>query len=87
MHDYQYVKQLEKEHQWQEAADVWRSLGRKEDADACQMIADAIAKGNQYRADAEAVCGPEPDSGRHPEKNKEWHEKLREVYNHHYPKS
>lgn len=43
-------KGMEKISEWEQAAIHWRKMGRKGDADACQMIADAIKRGDELRA-------------------------------------
>lgn len=44
-----YAKKLEKQSQWAGAWLVWMNVARQEDADACRLLMDAIAKGNKYR--------------------------------------
>ena len=35
---------------WKEAAQLWRECGELEEAKACQLIHDAISKGDQFRS-------------------------------------
>lgn len=86
MEDFQirHVRNLEKTNQWELAADFWRKCGRKTDADACQMIADSIAKGNAYREEVDSTIGREPQRHTDEQKWLKWHESLREIYNKHF---
>lgn len=78
---YKKAKRLELESKWSQAAEVWKSIGRDEDANACQLIHEAISRGDAFRAEVDRVCGPEPQV-----ENKEdsiswknWYKKLEEV--------
>ena len=46
---YKIVKQMENLREWRIASEYWRKLNRIDDAEACEMIANAIDKGNQLR--------------------------------------
>lgn len=48
------VLQMENIREWRIASEHWRKLGRDSDADACEMIADAIDKGNAFRSNIES---------------------------------
>lgn len=50
MYDYNYPYKLERESKWAEAAKIWKSMGREEDAKACQLLADSIAAGDSVRS-------------------------------------
>lgn len=41
------VKKLEAISEWEIASDLWLRLGRKEDAEVCKMLSDAIKEGYQ----------------------------------------
>jgi hypothetical protein len=47
---YRIVKQMENLREWRVASEYWRKLGSINDAEACEMIADAIDKGNELRS-------------------------------------
>jgi hypothetical protein len=53
MIDYSYIRKLEGEGKWQEALKLWKSYDYTEDkinVKTCQMIIDAINKGDEFRA-------------------------------------
>lgn len=54
MKDSNTAKKLEKLSKWREAGDLWVTLGEKDHADACYLIADAVKKGDEFRAAIQA---------------------------------
>lgn len=50
------ARQHENKSNWREASILWRSIGRKEDANACIMIAEAIEAGDKFRAENRPDC-------------------------------
>jgi TPR repeat protein len=82
MHDLEKLaRRAEDVSRWRDAEHLWRSAGRKGDADACKMIANAIAKGDEYRARVDAEAGPQPDPGENPFAFTRWYEKMNKIYN------
>ena len=43
------VKQMENLREWRIASEYWRKIGYDSDASSCEMIADAIEKGDEFR--------------------------------------
>lgn len=82
---YRKAKQFEGESKWHEAASVWQSIGRSDDANACITIAYATERGDAYREEVDNVLGPEPELT--PTTIKEylnWHKNLAEIYRKHF---
>jgi hypothetical protein len=79
------ARDLEKESRWEEAAKMWRLCRRYEDADACQMIADATEKGDDYRRDVTLTIGQEPElTSSTTHVWQKWHSDLAVIYNKHF---
>jgi hypothetical protein len=82
------AKLAEKAHEWEKAAGLWRRLNCISDAEACEMIAEANARGDAYRYEVAKRLGPEPElTPTTVSVWKKWHEELREIYNKHFKKS
>ena len=81
----QFIRKLEFESKWREAETAWRRLNRHSDANACKMIADAIEKGDAFRADVDEKIGEEPvlDST-NVRVWTQWHKDLGSIYNKHF---
>ena len=47
--EYISIKKMERLSEWRVASEYWKKIGRQSDADACTMLADAIAKGDAFR--------------------------------------
>jgi TPR repeat protein len=80
------ARQNESESDYKKAAYYWRMTNRLADAEACEMIAQAIDKGDAYRQEVDEKIGecPEltPDTIR---QYQQWHKDLREIYFKHFP--
>ena len=50
MIDINLAKQLEDQHKWHEAAEIWRQAGCIKYAEACELIQNSIDKGDAFRA-------------------------------------
>lgn len=85
MDKYKEAMSLEHLGKWREAAQVWISMGRKKEADACMLLADSIEAGDAYREEVDKTIGEEPELT-HLTINewKKWHEDLRLIYNKHF---
>jgi hypothetical protein len=80
-------RQLEHESKWREAGNLWLSISRKADADACFLLADAIEKGDTYREDIQRRIGDEPEfTPTNVKVWQQWHKDLGEIYNQHFRK-
>lgn len=44
------AKSLKRESKWREAAKIWTMINRKDDANSCNYIADAIEAGDKFRS-------------------------------------
>lgn len=49
LEQYQLAKRLENRSEWEEAAKVWRSIGKFGEAETCEFIQSAIDKGDRFR--------------------------------------
>lgn len=70
------IKELENSGQWSEAAEQWRLFGRIEDAETCELIAESIEKGNDFRRRVKEQIGDEPDKETDTNKWLKWHKDL-----------
>ena len=50
LHPETYAVMAERRRDWPAAAHHWRAAGRPADAAACEMIADALTRGDAWRA-------------------------------------
>lgn len=77
MEIYQQAHNAEQAGNWLEAERLWRSINRKLDADACRMIIDANARGDEYRR----RIGPEPDKWFSAHDWVKWFDNMSNIYN------
>jgi hypothetical protein len=78
-------RQLEQESKWREAGNMWLTISRKADANACFLIADSIEKGDAYREDVQQRIGKEPEfTSTNVRAWQQWHKDLGEIYNQHF---
>jgi hypothetical protein len=66
--------------EWERARQMWAYLGRQDDVNACQMIIDANALGDRYRAEVLRRAGEEPDKCENAHAWVKWYAIMSEVY-------
>lgn len=74
------AKRLESESKWLEAANIWEKIGHEEDAKACLMLADAIQKGDEYRARVANELGAEPDKSENAHARVKWFDGMTAIH-------
>ena len=76
------ARRLENEGKWRDAAKLWRSIGRHDDAYTCLSIAEATEKGDEFRELVSIEIGDEPELTQCTVNEwREWHKNLNEIYN------
>lgn len=50
-----FIRRMEVISEWRVASEYWKKIGRQSDADACTMLADAIAIGDAFREETKPL--------------------------------
>lgn len=74
------ARKAEAENNWREAQRLWASIGRKQDADACKLIADSVEQGDYFRGRVAQELGEMPSAELSPHKYIKWHEGLSRIH-------
>lgn len=82
---YKQAKEAEQKSEWRKAAQLWQSINRISDAEACMLLAESIERGDAYREDVKNTIGEEPELTPTTIRQwKQWHEDLNTIYNKHF---
>lgn len=76
---YQLAQKAELEGDWLKARELWLSINRTSDADACDLIISSIKQGDAYRQRVLDECGEEPDK-EEPRKWIKWYDGMTKIY-------
>jgi len=75
------AKAHEANNQWFEAAQLWRTMGRNDDFNACMLLHNAVSAGDTYRNRVANELGTEPDKAENPHKWVKWYDGMTKIYN------